>query len=80
MDNGGPLGGRVGVNVNCHELTANFGELNFFNLRIIYGDSRSYKKPVGSASGLLWSGIAMNGPGMVGNKIPEKILYITGHS
>ena len=40
---GCPQGGLVEVNVNCHELTANFGELIFFNLRIIYGDSRSYK-------------------------------------
>ena len=39
----------VVVNVNCHELTANCGKLIFFNLRIIFGNSRSYKKPLGSA-------------------------------
>ena len=39
----GSASGLVGVNVNCHELTANFGELIFFNLRIIYGNSRSNK-------------------------------------
>ena len=77
--------GRVVVNVNCHELTANFGELIFFNLRIIYGNSRSYKKTLGFAGRTaLWSGIAMNGSGMVINLIfkiiPEKFLYITGHS
>ena len=38
------LGGRVGVNVNCRELAVNFSELIFFNLRIIYGDSRSKTK------------------------------------
>ena len=27
-----------------------------------------------------WSGIVWNEPGMVGKIIPEKFLYITGHS
>ena len=29
---------------------------------------------------VLWSGIVGNGPGMVRKIIPEKFLYITGHS
>ena len=37
-------GRTVLVNVNCHELTANWGELIFFNLRTIYGNSRSKSK------------------------------------
>ena len=37
-------GRTVLVNVNYHELTANWGELIFFNLRIIYGNSRSKSK------------------------------------
>ena len=69
----GSASGLVGVNVNCHELTANWGELVFFNLRIIYGDSRSYKKPLESASELLLSGIVRNEPGMVGNDFLEII-------
>ena len=72
----GPQADCVVVNVNCHELTANFGELIFFNLRIIYGDSRSYKKPLESASELLLSGIVRNEPGMVGNDFLEKLLGI----
>ena len=29
---------------------------------------------------LSWSGIVGNGPGIVRKIIPEKVLYITGHS
>ena len=47
-----PQADCVGVNVNCHELTANWGELVFFNLRIIYGDSRSNNNQWGPLGGL----------------------------
>ena len=68
----GSASGRGVVNVNCHELTANFGELIFFNLRIIYGDSRSNKNYWGPLSGLGWgqelSGMNQEWSGMISLK------------
>ena len=67
VTDGCPLGGLVRVNVNCHELTANWGEL-FISIYGKFTEIRVQKKSLLSAGRtVLWSGIVGNGPGIVIN-------------
>ena len=60
----GPLGGLVRVNVNCHELTANWGEF-FISIYGKFTEIRVHKKSLLSTGRtMLWSGIVGNGPGI----------------
>ena len=73
--------GRVVVNVNCHELTANFGELIFLQFTDNLWKFAFILKPLLSASGRV---VVRNNQEYARNnhkiKISERFLSITGHS